>query len=110
MIRFRLFKQVNHQTFDFKPRFYDPEKEALEERVRQYKELSDSKSDLISTKERIKSGLRSKQGGYRADQNYRRNAIRRSNIRLVLIVAILCALCMAFLQSNKLDQLLSLLF
>ena len=107
MARFNLFKQVKHQKFDYKPRFYDRDKEELEKRLKKYEALADPESGTVEdTKNRIQSGLRSRQS-YAADQSYRRKAVVKSNIRLFMIIGILAIISFLFISSNKIDLLLS---
>lgn len=78
--------------FDYTPLYYDPEKEELQAR------LGTAKSGgSEGMKERIKAGLRSKSTGAR---NTYRAQTRQSNIRLVIILAILLAVFYLFLRSE----------
>lgn len=106
MAFFGLFKRVKNQSFDFKPRYYDPDKEAREERLKRYDYLSKDEFDAVSSRDRIRSGLRSRQG-YLADAGYRSKEIRRSNFRLLAIICVLVMTAILFLYSNKLDGVLS---
>lgn len=82
-----LFRVPKHQQFDYKPMYYDPAKEELEERLEELKELQ--KEDLEGSKARISSGLR---GGYMADQTYRQKQVFRSNLTLVGLIVMLAVL------------------
>ncbi len=82
-----MFRVPKHQQFDYKPMYYDPQKEELQERLKELEELR--KSDVDGAKARISSGLR---GGYLADQGYRRKQVMRSNLTLVAIIAMLAVL------------------
>ena len=97
---FSFNKRIKHRRFDYTPRYYDPEKEALKERIEQYK---GDQSELNKTKSRIKSGLRQK---YRADQEYKKSLQRKSNVRLLLIIIILLFLSYMLLQSDKILTIL----
>ncbi|MGH1434576.1 MAG: hypothetical protein ACRBG0_08970 [Lewinella sp.] len=83
----RMFKVPVHQKFDYKPMYYDPKKEELEERIKGLKELQ--KDDVEGAKARIASGMRS---SYLADQEYRKRQVLRSNLVLVGVVIMLIVL------------------
>ena len=101
------FLKRTNKRFDYKPRFYDSEKEGLEERLKKYESMGNPDPDnLEDAKTRIQSGLRSKQA-YGADQSYRRQAVVRSNLILVCIICMLAFFSFVFLSSNKIDGLLS---
>lgn len=82
-----LFRVPKHQQFDYKPMYYDPQKEELEERLKSLRELQ--KEDLEGTKARIASGMRS---SYQADQAYRQRQVLRSNLILAGVVIMLLIL------------------
>lgn len=104
MLKFGMFKRVKHNTFDFKPRYYDPEKEALKERLERYKTIDGEAASVDQVKDRIKSGLRSK-SSYHTDMGYRRKQVRNSNFRLLSIITVLTVASYLMLQSSKLDGL-----
>jgi hypothetical protein len=83
----RIFRVPKHQQFKYKPMYYDPQKEELQERLNTLRELQ--KNDVEGAKARITSGIRS---GHMKDQTYRREQVRRSNIKLVIIVVMLLVL------------------
>jgi len=97
---FSFNKRIKHRRFDYTPRYYDPEKEALKERIEQY---SGDQGDLNKAKSRIKSGLRQK---YRADQSYKKALQRKSNVRLIMIILILLFLSYMLLQSDRIFHIL----
>lgn len=88
-------KRPKHKKFDYVPRFYDPEKEALEETINKYK---GEVSDADKAKRRIKSGLRQR---YIGDDNYRRANVKKSNFRVLYIIVILCFLTYMILKSDR---------
>ena len=83
----RIFRVPKHQQFKYKPMYYDPQKEELQDRIDSLKELQ--KGGIEGTKARITSGIRS---GHLQDQAYRQEQIKRSNIKLVMIVVMLLVL------------------
>ena len=50
------FKTPKNQKFDYKPRYWDPKKEALEERLSKYKE--ENKGDTKAVKARLRRGFK----------------------------------------------------
>ena len=67
--------------------YYDPQKEELQERLKELKELQ--RNDVDGAKARISSGIR---GRYGADQAYRKQQVLRSNLILVGVVVMLLVL------------------
>ncbi|CAG0907556.1 unnamed protein product, partial [Cyprideis torosa] len=63
----RFFKVPRHRQFDYKPRFYDPDKEELEARLRRAKPLDDSDPEAV--KARISGSFR--RGGIYGNDKYR---------------------------------------
>lgn len=106
MALFRMFKKVQHQKFDYKPRFYDPEKEEQSKRLERYKNLGEKEDNLEYSKDRIRTGLRSRQS-YAADATYRSKQVRKSNMRLLMIIAVLIMATILLFYSGSIDGLLS---
>ena len=81
--------KIKHRTFEYVPRYYDPDKEELEQRLkRYYREEADNDEALV--KERIRGGFRRK---YRIDaNNYGSRSASRSSKILLATIAILCLL------------------
>ena len=80
----RFFRTPKPQKFGYVPRFYNPEKEELEKRVRRAE--SREPGDSESMKMRISSGFKARgKGGKRP----RSKAVLRSNLILVAIVVLL---------------------
>jgi len=80
----RFIKLPSHKRFEYSPRYWDPEKEDREERIRQIKQEMgiDVPSDPGRTTIR--------RGSFRqARQQAKVRATRGSNIRLVIILAVL---------------------
>ena len=89
----KLFKVPQHQKFDYKPMYYDPKKEELQERLRGLRELQ--QEGIEGTKARIAGGLR---GSHLADQTYRRQQVRRSNFIWIGVVIMLIVLAYLLLD------------
>ena len=85
---FSLNKSVRkNKTFSFTPRYYDEDKERIEQRRAQIE------AELKGT-----SSLHAGGGGYGLKDRWKRNKKtsnfeKKSNVRLVLIISLLIALC-----------------
>jgi hypothetical protein len=88
-------KTPKHRKFDYTPRFWDPEKEALEKTVNQYK---GNLSDEEKVKLRISAGLRNR---YVGDEQYRQKHVRKSNKRILYITAILVIITYLIIRSER---------
>ena len=75
--------RFKHRSFDYIPRYYDPAKEELEQRVKGYNEKVDAAE---IAKSRIRRGFRS--GGVDT-RKYSQRVRKRSNYRLLGIVVFL---------------------
>ena len=83
----RFIKLPGHKQFNYSPRYWDPEKEAREERIRLIKQ--EMGVDVPSDPNRTTI----KRGSFRrARQKAKVKASRSSNIRLVIILAVLLML------------------
>jgi len=84
----RFFKLPKNSSFSYKPRFYDPAKEELEERISNFENKDPNNKEAM--KARITGGFKTRGGYNRGFAAKRNKSVRRSNaIRLVLIVALL---------------------
>jgi hypothetical protein len=80
----RFIKLPGHKEFNYSPRYWDPEKEAREERIRQIKQEMGVEVPIGSNRTTIR------RGSFRtARQKSKVKASRSSNIRLLVILAIL---------------------
>ena len=86
-------KRTKNKRFDYIPRFYDPDKEALEERLKQYDESEKGNPELV--KQRIKSGF--KYRGRKVDSAFRNKQVKRSNMILLMVLAVLIFLTYIFI-------------
>ncbi|MEZ4987369.1 MAG: hypothetical protein R2795_20380 [Saprospiraceae bacterium] len=87
MLGRKLFRVPSHQQFNYKPMYYDPRKEELQERLEAIKELQ--QEDMEGMKARIASGMRS---SHAADERYRSQQVMRSNLILVGVIIMLIVL------------------
>ena len=86
MALFSFFKTPRHQRFEYKPRFYDPQKEKLEEILKNAK--GESLTDTELAKSRISSAFRRRS----TSSSYAKQAMRRSNFLLLAIIVVLFGL------------------
>ncbi len=84
MAFFRFIKLPKHRQYEYTPRYWNPEKEELEERLRRVEERKQSDKDAM--KSRISSGFRK---GYTGGRSLRGKQARRSNVILLAIVVML---------------------
>ncbi len=86
MALMRFFKTPKNQKFDYKPRYWDPKKEALEERLSKYDEAK--KGDTNAVKNRLKKGFKGKGSSmdFRQTRAIRNKELKRSNRVLLMVV------------------------
>ncbi|MCR9288665.1 MAG: hypothetical protein NXI23_14915 [Bacteroidetes bacterium] len=82
MALLRFFKTPKHQRFGYIPRYWNPEKEELLERVKRAKGAGQGDTDAI--KSRIRGGFKSRGGYVTNDSRARQTA--RSNMILVIVI------------------------
>lgn len=87
-------KRIKNKQFDIIPRYYDPVKEDLENRLGQYNEEAHS---VDRSKSNIKEGFRRKS---KASKSVSTKIKMQSNIRLFLIIAMLGLLTYYVLMSD----------
>jgi hypothetical protein len=87
MFRLNLFRTPGHLRFQYVPQHYDPDKEDLEKRVKAAK--SEKAVDMKQSKSRIAQSYKSR---YQKHRNISRRANKQSNIRLLVILALLIGL------------------
>ncbi|MCB0558030.1 MAG: hypothetical protein H6573_09990 [Lewinellaceae bacterium] len=92
MALLRFFKMPKHQQYQYKPRFWDPKKEELEERMRQIEAVK--KGDAEAMKARLAANFRK---GYSSDTSFRKRQVMRSNLVLLGIIALLVILSYLFI-------------
>jgi hypothetical protein len=103
MLKLGFGKRFRHRQFEYIPRYYDPVKEELKNRLRVYEETEESEKDPEVIKERIRSGLRMK---YRGDGEFRAKLVQQSNVRLVVIIVILCLISYLILNADVFYRML----
>lgn len=81
MLRFKMFHLPRPKKFNYTPRYYDPEKERMEERR---KELARERGEFVPG-----AGI---SGAFRQRLKSKRSTERASNFRLILIIIVLLLL------------------
>ena len=87
-------RRIKHRQFDYRPRYYDPDKEELENRLDKYSG-NKPKGDTELTKARIRGGFRRK---YRVSDDYSKKSNRRSNVILIFTILGLLLLTVIFIS------------
>ena len=87
MALLKMFRTPKNQRYDYKPRYWDPEKEALEERLGKYK--SSKENDVEAVKARLSRGFRRGGSNYKVSSEMRSKQLFRSNMILLAVIAIL---------------------
>jgi hypothetical protein len=93
---FRIFKMPQNQQFQYRPRFWDQEKEELEKRMRKIQNPEEVTAEEI--KDNISMTFRNRGGG--ADPKFRSQQVMKSNKILVLTILILAIFAYFILSSN----------
>jgi len=108
MALMKFFRTPKNQKFDYKPRYWDPKKEALEERMSKYKK--ENKGDTEAVKARLRRGIKGKTGGvgFRETRAIRAKEMKRSN-RVLLITIVVLALLSYVLFEVYLTEIVDML-
>jgi len=85
-------KKIKNRRFDYIPRYYDPDKEEFEQRMKLYKRQG---SDTELAKQKIKGGFRR---SYRVGNDYSQEASKRSNRILLMTIAFLLLITFYFIS------------
>jgi hypothetical protein len=80
-------KKIKPQGFHFNPRYFDPEKEDREARLRAAREATSGDTEAI--KSRISAGFKNPR---RSQSNAYKSAKRRSNITVIITLGVLLVL------------------
>ena len=107
MLKFGWTPKIKHRTFEYIPRFYDPEKEAFQERLEMLKDKYGEKTDVDAEKmkHRIRQGLRSKNNW---ESGVRQSAERSASFKRLTIIIILSVLFFLILNTDKLEKILNI--
>ena len=104
MAFFKFFNLPKPIHFDYHPRYWDPKKEELDKRLK----ASESRTgeDVEGMKSRVSSGFRRRQ--YQENKSLRANYAKRSNIRLLSVLAALVVITLILLD-NLLPSLINMI-
>jgi len=86
--RFSIFKKTEHKRFDPIPRFYNPEKEYIEDKLSKNRINDENEKKYADIKSNIRNNFRNNKAGFGTKQ-FRKNRGNSSNIRLVVILVLL---------------------
>jgi hypothetical protein len=98
-MRFRISRLPKHSSFEYTPRYYDPDKERLRNVQTDYNE-GDVADKL---KGQIRQGFDRSSGRSKSNLSYRRErsvAAKASNRRLLLIIAVFLLIGYLLVESN----------
>ena len=88
MALLRFFRVPRHQQYEYKPRYWDPRKEELEERLKRVEKIQ--QRDAEAVKARLSGGFR--RGFEAGGRTSHRGQVLRSNLILLGIIVILLLL------------------
>ena len=88
----KMIKSIGNQRYEYKPRYYNPDKEAMDERMNLRKRAKAGDKDAI--KARMRDSMRRQK-----DKNQNTQIVAKSNIMVLGIFAILLILSMIALNS-----------
>lgn len=105
MAIFKFLHTPKPKSYQYKPRYYNAEKEDLERRLERSKSSVDPENPE-AMKERISRGFKQK---FRQDQQFRKKQTKNSNIRLAITIVVLFFLTYILLTKYlpNLEKLLS---
>ena len=102
-MKFNLSRVPKHYSFEYTPRFYDPEEEKAKSLEVDYSE-GDAAHKL---KEQIRFGMKSQRASGYAFRTQRSKANAAANKRLVSIVIFICFIGYLMWNSDRIERLLT---
>ncbi len=87
--RFSIFKKPEHRKFDPVPRFYNPEKEYIEDKLSRHNKTEDRR--YVDIKSTIRNNFRDNRAGFGMSK-HKMGRGRSSNLRLVIILVLIIVL------------------
>src|SRR5690606_9362860 len=99
---FSFNKIPGHRVFNYKPRYYDPEKDVRDAIIRRAQMEAGliGEVDMDDDVERAKMRITKAYHSRAVVKDYKRSSTRRSNIRVVVIIIFLSALAYILLNFN----------
>jgi hypothetical protein len=98
MALFGFGKRTKHRSFEYTPRYYDPEKDDLDRRMAPYRKKEGEKDevDAEAIKQRIRGSFK-KPIGKSYDSDAYKRSLRKSNRVVMIVMMILVLLTLYFL-------------
>jgi hypothetical protein len=95
MAFFRFLRLPKHQKYDYIPRYWDPEKEELNERLKRIEDIQNGDPEAL--KARLSGGFRR---GYNQGGNgrFRKQQTKKSNLVLLGVIVVLLFLSYMFIS------------
>lgn len=93
MAIFRFFKPPQHQQYDYKPRYWDPKEEELQERLNRIERVKEGDPEAI--KARLSGSFR--RGFEQGQARFRKQQAMRSNLVLLGVLVALLFLSYLFI-------------
>lgn len=98
-MRFRfLNRTIENRQFDYTPMYYDARKEQLNKKREFYRKVESGELTIEERKSLLRENFRNEF----SRSNYRKNANRASNIRILILIAVLLAL--GYFVFNGVDE------
>lgn len=91
VMKLKFTKLPKHKAFDYKPRYYNEQKERLEERKRKFETME--AEGKTRTRDDIEINFRRNSG---TDNKFRSKQLMASNLRLIIILMALVGICYYF--------------
>ena len=89
-LKLSMFKTPKHRSFNYQPRFYDPEQEAQREREALRRNSESGSAEEV--KMRLRKGAMRQGGYYMTSGNSYRKANHRSSITFLVVLMVLVAM------------------
>lgn len=102
-MKFNLSRVPRHYSFEYTPRFYDPEEEEKQRRTGADYTEGDVGSKL---KEQIRFGMKQQKASGYAFRTQRATANAASNRRLVTIIIFMCFIAYLMWNSDRIERML----
>jgi len=99
MALFKFLKTPNPSQYDYKPRFWDPEKERIERRLAELK-ANKNKTSAEDVKGRLSGSFRNGRTNGADAKLIRTAENRRSNFSLIIIICVLVVVAYVLLNVN----------
>ncbi len=88
----RMFKTIGNQRYEYKPRYYDPDKEALQERIRLRERVKAGDKDAI--KQSMRQSMRRQR-----DKKETSDYIAKSNVTILVVFTALLLIAVLALNT-----------